>query len=268
MEKIRIGVPDFIAIRPLVFGLTRNMEPNAELIYDEPGLLAVAVERGALDGALVPTIEYLRGVGAGHIDGPALVARPSMGGIVLLAQKPIDALERVAVGEFNRSSVAVLRIVLGELHETFPDLCVAKDLHRDWRENYDGILLEGDDGLRRLSIRPDPGVTEYNVVDMWYSLTALPLVLGLWAYNDESLAGTLAKILIVSRNLGTQNLPRLAGGIAQTTGHDVDLLYSYLTNCWEYQLTDMGKESLKVFENYALRYDLIRESRLVPVAAK
>ena len=261
MKKLLLGAPSFVSVRPLIFGLMRRPEPDTQLVYQEPGVLAASVGRGELDAALVPAVEYLRGIGDYYVNGPALIARPAMGSMILLARKPIKDLERIAVSEYSRSPVAMLRIVLGEIFSTPPDLCVIKNDREDWRENYDGILLTGDTALRHLAYRCDSDLTAYNVSDMWYSLTSLPAPLALWVYNDESLGGQLAKIFITSRNFGTQNVLHLAAGIAQTTQYDGEMLYDYFINSWEYNLSDEAVEGLKAFEERAIQYDLVRQGR-------
>jgi predicted solute-binding protein len=261
LKQIILGAPSYVSVRPLIFGLMRRPEPDSRLVYQEPGVLAAAVERGELDAALVPAVEYLRGVGKYYVDGPALIARPAMGSMILLATKPIEELERIAVSEYSRSPVAILRIVLGELYSTTPDLCVIKNGREDWCENYDGILLSGDTALRHLAERGEGNITAHNIADMWYSLTSLPAALALWVYNDESLGGQLAKLFITSRNFGIQNILHLADGIAQTTQYDGEMLYDYFVNSWEYNLSDEAVESLKVFEEHAKHYDLVRHGR-------
>jgi chorismate dehydratase len=263
---IRVGVPDFLSVRPLILGLTRRQAPEVELVYNQPGLLAEALTRGDLDAALVPSIEYLRGVGNHYLDGPALVAKPGAGSLLLLAQRPVESLERIAVSEYCRSPVSATRIVLAEKFGVIPDLCVCKNMQGDWREEYDGILLTGDQGLQFLTERPDSGVTVHNVTAMWEELTSLPLVRCLWVYDEEALSGQLTKVMVLSRNLGLQNLSRLADGVARTTQFEGEVIYDYLSNCWDYHLTEKVVEGLRVFEEYALRYDLIRHARLDHVA--
>ena len=99
MQEVRIGVPDFISARPLIFGITRRLVKESELIYDEPAKLAVLLSRGKLDVALVPGIEYLRGTGKYFLEGPAVVARPATGSIVLIANKPVEYLKIIEVNE-------------------------------------------------------------------------------------------------------------------------------------------------------------------------
>ncbi len=266
--NIRVGVPDFVSARPLIFGMTRRQAPEVSLVYHEPGQLSDSLRREDLDAALVPTIEYLRGVGRYFLDGPALVARPSAGSLLLLARVGVESLCRVAVSEFCRSPVGVSRIVLAEKYGVTPDLCVCKNMQGDWREHYDGILLAGDMGLKFLAERPDPAITVVDIAADWYEMTSLPLVTSMWVYNDKSLRGQLTKTMVLSRNLGLQNISHLADGISMTSQYTGELIYDYLSNCWEYQLTAEAMEGLKVFDDYALRYDLIRHSRLSGATAK
>ena len=268
LTNIRVGTHDFVSARPLIFGLTRRQAREVDLVYQEPGILAESLRRGQLDAALIPSIEFLRGVGKGYVDGPALIARPSAGSLLLFSKGPAESLRQVAVGEYSRSPLAVVRIVLAEKFGATPDLCVCKNTQGDWREHYDGLLLTGDRGLQYLAERPD---SELNVVDLaalWNELTSLPLVMALWVYNEKSLAGKLSKIMILSRNLGLRNLSRLADGIALTSPYSGEMIYDYLNNCWEYQLTTDGLEGLRALEEFAVRYDLIRHTRLPEVAAK
>jgi chorismate dehydratase len=268
LQEVRIGVPGFISARPLIFGITRRLVTEAELKYDEPGKLVESLSRGDLDAALIPSIEYLRGTGKYFLKGPAIVARPATGSVVLLANKPVESIARIAVNEFCRTPVCVARIVLSEKYGITPDLCVMKNDRGEWREDYDGILLAGNKGLDFLVERPDPNLTVFNISEMWYELTSLPLALSLWVYNHKDLEGCLRKILVLSRNLGMQHLSRLADGIAQTTQYNNELLYNYLLNCWDYHLTDPALEGLAVLEEFAIRYDLLQAARLTNPVTK
>jgi hypothetical protein len=67
---------------------------------------------------------------------------------------------------------------------------------------------------------------------------------------------------VTSRNLGVQNLSRLADGIAQTTQFDREHLYGYLSQCWSYNMGQEELDGLRALEEFALQYDVLREARL------
>lgn len=262
MRGITIGAAPFVSTRPLIYGITSDRSEDVTLTYDEPSLLAEALMRGELDVALVPSIEYLRGIGRFHIEGPALVAQPGGGGVLLASQKPLAEVERIAVGEFSRTPIAALRIVLAERYNVTPDILVEKNLRQRWREQYDAVLISGDGALPG-GLHDEPCAEVVNVCSLWYSVTSKPLVTALWVFNDETLRSRLTELLVSSRNAGVQNLSHLADGIAQSTQYDGSQLYDYIAQSWSYQMGPDELDGLRRLEELAMQYDVLREARLV-----
>lgn len=260
LRPIRIGAPDHLAARPLLYGLIRRRERKVKLVYDEPGRLAARLDRDELDAALIPSIEFLRGVGRYYVPGPALVARGPTGSLLLVTDHDPSALTRIAVDENSRTPLAVLRIVLDRLYDVTPDFCVYKGDPRSWCDDFDGALLAGNRGLaHRYEGRKG---ASYDLGRMWASLYRQPLVLSLWACNHEGHRATLHKVLSESRDEGIRNLSLLADGIAATTPYDGPFLYDYLSTSWRFQLGKDGEEGLRVLEESALEYQLVRDRRL------
>ena len=266
MARIRIGAPDYLSTRPLVFGLTRDASRRIELYYYEPSQLSDALDRGALDAALIPSIEYLRGVGRAYLTGPALVAQRRTGSLIFATSKPLEKVQRVAVDEFSRTPVAVLRIVLDRLHHCMPDFCVEKTNLANWRDNYDGVLLTGDRGVDYIS-GVESEMTWYDLGEMWYSLEQTPLVVSVWAYNDEALGHELQRLLTESRDFGMSNLSLLSDGVAHASSHNGNFLHDYFSTSWKYNLGPDEEQGLRQLESLALKYQLIQNRRLDPVLA-
>jgi predicted solute-binding protein len=264
VSQLRFGAADFISIRPLVQGLLNN---DSRLRFEPPGALVDTLLRGSYDAALVPAIEYLRGAGRFMVVGPALVGRATPGGIVLVSQKPIEELERVAVGEFCRTPVAALRIVLAEMHQVYPDLLVEKRIGEDdWRDRYDAALLTGDAALREVNSPAVQGLLRYNITEMWRTVTKTPLIDSVWAYSDAARGDEITRVLVESRRAWLENLPALCDDIAETSGLDAMMIHDYLTRSWSYELGERELEGLRALNDYACRYDLIRESRMAVAA--
>jgi chorismate dehydratase len=251
-----------LSSRPLVFGLIRQRRPEVELVYAGPGQLAEALARSELDAALIPSIEFLRGVGSSYVGGPALIARGRTGSQVLVTDKPLEEIRRVAVDEMCRTPLAAMRIVLDRLYGAMPDFCVHKADPMQWREDYDAVLLAGDNGLDYCSRGGEAFTTCYDIGEMWWSLYPLPLVMSLWAYNDVSLGDALEEILVESRDFAMDNLTLLSSGVARTSPYDEEFLYEYFNNGWGYEYGRKEEEGLKLLEEGALEYQLIQEPRL------
>lgn len=265
MRKIRIGSPSHLATRPLIYGLTQFPHENLELVHDEPGSLALALERGDLDAALIPSIEYLRGVGEYVVNGPALVTRRPTGSLKLITNKPLSEVKSVAVDEFSRTTLVILRVVLDKIHNILPDFWVHKAgplAASDWSDHYDGVLLDGDQGFRYCGRELRPGETCHDVDDMWFSFFSMPIVLSLWAYNDAGMKDTLEHLLTESRDEGVENLARISDEMAPTTSYsDRHLLRLYHT-AWGFDLGHKEEQGFRALEEFAHDYQLLQTRRL------
>ncbi len=268
MSQLRFGAADFIANRPLLCGLSNGHANGASLTYESQATLVDSFERGRYDAVLVPSIEYLRGAGRFLLPGHALVGRSAPGAIVLVSQKPLEELQRVAVGECCRTPVAALRIVLGEQQHVFPDLLVEKRLNEDdWRDRYDAALITGDAALREVSAPATDGLTRFNVVEMWKSLTKTPLVHSVWVSDEESKLDEIRTMLASLCALGIERLASLAEEIGAALSMDAMVAYDYLTRTWSYELGNAEMDGLRALSDFARKYDLIRDNRLSGVVS-
>ncbi len=258
-----------MSTRPLLFGLLHDDGLRGRVCFEPASAVTELFARGRCDAALIPTIEYLRGTGQHMVPGPALVGRSNPGSLMLLAHKPLEELERIAVGEYCRNAVAVLRIVLAEKHGVFPDLLVEKRIGGDdWRDRYDAVLLTGDAAFRMASSERVGGVSRHNLADAWRSVTGTPLVHAVWVYDDRRLASEISLLLTSSRDEGCGRLPTVSEDIARSSGLDAMLVYDYLSRAWTYELGEEELEGVRALNDLARKYDLIRNSRFAtsPVA--
>ncbi len=258
---MRFGITRLFCFRPLVNQLQTAPPQDISVAEDNPAVLAERFRMGEFDVALVPTIEYLRGVGSDYVSGPALVAKPGRLSHSLLAQKPITELNRIAVAEHCRTGLAVLRIVLAEQYSVFPDMLVEQNVTPYWRDRYDAVLVSGD---RQITARTDvgDGAESYDITQWWSDLTGHPLVSALWVYRDETMAERATAIVTAARNAGVSRLSEIADEVAREAGIGSEVSYEFLANSWDYELTADSQQSILSLETLACKYDLIRSARL------
>ena len=111
----RIGCVGYLNAKPLIEGLEGLADPVVRL--DVPSALVADLERGEVDIALCPVIDYYRSgqplvvvpVGCIASDGPTQTVR-------LFSQVPIDSITRVHADTDSHTSVALLRVLLDEMY--------------------------------------------------------------------------------------------------------------------------------------------------------
>ena len=105
MRPLRIGVIDFVNTLPLIRGLEARESGDYELVYGPPSALADKLRHGELDTALIPSVEFFRGVGDAVVPGLCIASAGPVESIRLIAQRPLQEIRRVLVDKSSRSSV-------------------------------------------------------------------------------------------------------------------------------------------------------------------
>ena len=116
-SPIRVGAVSYLNAKPLYHDLCAYA-PEVSLSMDLPSRLADRLAEGAMDVALIPSIEYLRGVDRGYeiIPGFAIAAHGPVRSVKLFSRVPWDRVERLALDAGSRTSQALARIWLDERH--------------------------------------------------------------------------------------------------------------------------------------------------------
>ncbi len=105
---IRVGAVSYLNAKPLYYRLC-EFAPDVRLSMDVPSRLAEQLAAGELDVALIPSVEYLRGVERGYeiMPGFAIAARGPVRSVKLFSRVPWDRIERLALDAGSRTSQAL-----------------------------------------------------------------------------------------------------------------------------------------------------------------
>jgi chorismate dehydratase len=265
-RPIRLGVVSFVNTLPLIDGLEHLVD--VQLRHSVPSLLLDQLASGEVDVALCSSIDYQRSpvplmvlpVGLLGCDGPTLTVR-------LYSATPIEQIHRVHCDTDSHTSVALLRILLRELHGIEPELIdydarehVAQNKPIQWPEV---MLLIGD---KVVTDSPPADVYPYqlDLGDAWVKHTGLPFIFALWmarADADAALVGSAAAILDRQRR---HNLERIDGMVhrkAVPRNWPGDLARNYLKQHIAYDLTDDRRAGLEFFFTRAREHGLVSQSR-------
>jgi chorismate dehydratase len=266
-RNLRIGAVSFLNTVPLIEGLDRR--PGIDLQRDLPARLADLLFDGQIDVGLIPVVEYLRGVGTELAAGVCIASRGPVGTVKVFSQVPLEEATSIAVDRGSRSSVALLRVLLAEIHDRHPDLHVVEPRPENLFHQHATALVIGD---RAEQISGD-GLHVYDLGEMWREFTGLPFVFAAWALGPhlaplefDERRRALVRELGAARDRGMERLPELAEREAAARGAAAADIVHYWTHNIHYRLGEEELEGLRHFADLAARHDLIPRRREVAVA--
>ena len=246
-DPLRIGAVSFLNALPLIVGL--DGRAGVSLTRAVPSALPGMLENGALDVALVPVIDTVRGdrdwgvvsdacIGC---DGATLTVR------IFSRVDPAD-IRVLRVDGDSHSSVALASVLWREKYGRELEVVPFRtdETSAEVLADCQAVLLIGDkvinppSGLEVFSTQVDLGAT-------WKSLTGLPFVFAVWAVADASFADRAAEMLEVARDAGVAQASSLADTHAEGMGWPVDLARRYLTEHLTYTLDDRHREGMRMF---------------------
>ncbi|MGP0063624.1 MAG: menaquinone biosynthetic enzyme MqnA/MqnD family protein [Isosphaeraceae bacterium] len=257
-SPIRVGAVSYLNAKPLYYELC-EYAPEVCLTMDVPSRLAEQLAQGTLDVALIPSVEYLRGVERGYeiIPGFAIAAHGPVRSVKLFSHLPWERIERLALDAGSRTSQALAQVWLDARHGVRPKVVEELPLGVSVLESTaDAVLLIGD---RAMKVPHEPFHDVVDLAEAWKAMTGLPFVFALWVARGGVDLGDLPEALARSRAAGLAHAADLAGIHGPRLGLDFTTCYDYLTRVLSYDLGESEIAGLRRFAGLVARLGLAPE---------
>jgi chorismate dehydratase len=229
---VRIGAVNYLNTKPLICDL-EALAPSAELILDVPSRLADRLSAGELDVALIPVIEYFRAGSYSVVPGIAIASRGPVLSVTLFSKVPWAEIQKVALDEGSRTSVALAQILLRQRHNVTPRIVPLPMTQNAEDAEADAVLLIGDRAMRACL----PGFAHaYDLGQEWHDWTGLPFVYAFWAVRPGVELGEVAEALAESKRRGCSRCGAIAQREAPGLGLDAGFCRRYLSNIIHFDL--------------------------------
>jgi chorismate dehydratase len=251
-EKLRIGAVNYLNTKPLVYGLER-VAPQGEVIFDLPSRLADGLVLGRFDVALIPSIEFFQDPDYRIVSDACIGCRGPVLSVKLFCRVPARQIERLALDEGSRTSVALARILLKQRYGIEPRLeSLAIGAGMD-DTDADAILLIGDRAIHS----PAGSFAEvWDLGDEWCRWAELPFVFAMWTTRSGVDLGDLEAALAQARDLGVAHLDEIAAAEAAPLGLTVPQCAAYLRDHLHFYLGPRERCGLKLFHDKAVELEL------------
>ncbi|MGE0480309.1 MAG: menaquinone biosynthetic enzyme MqnA/MqnD family protein [Phycisphaerae bacterium] len=285
-RTIRLGVVSFLNARPLVEGLAAD--PRVALRFDVPAQLPEMLRAGAVDAALVPIIDVLRGGGRLAVvsdagiacDGETMTVR-------VFSQVPPDRVRTLWVDRDSHTSVALATVLWRELYNRRLELRSFDPRRDDFAAlaEREAVLLIGD---KVVDPRRGSFAYEVDLGGAWRQHTALPFVFAVWAVRAPAAPPTvaaphasacsatapannptpLADLLSAARDRGVTRAAQIARQEGPAHGWPAALAERYLVRCLKYTLDERAQAGIDEFARRCAALGLLDQPQeAAPVAA-
>lgn len=210
---VRVGHIEFLNCYPLYHGFEqtgmladdRHIDlpdrPGVELVPGVPTDLNRMLAQGDIDLGPVSSIAYARNHRCLLLSRRLSISSlGAVDSIQLVARRPIQKIQTVALTTQSATSVTLLKTILKlrfQQEVSYSDLSgpVVEAL-----EDNDAVLLIGDQGLEALYF-PIPGTVCHDLGALWKDWTGLPMVYAVWAAREDFALSNGGELLAVEEEL-------------------------------------------------------------------
>lgn len=273
----RIAAVSFLNTIPLVEYFSLSECSSVDLATDLPSRLPGYLTRGEADVALMPVIEFFRGIGGALVQGVGIATDGAVDSVKLFSLVEPGELDRVMVDRGSRTSVALLRVLLAEQFRTYPRFTEGIPVGLSDLEKYPAALVIGDRCFEFEKQLEEDGRTDVKIFDLgalWKNLTGLPFVFAAWTVasgfleseNREKRA-ELSNVLAKARDFGLDHLDDISkreaglGKLGFRGDASSEAIDYYFRTSLLYKLGPRELEGMRRFRELCLKNDLLKDRR-------
>lgn len=240
MEKIRVGIVNYLNTRPMLYGLERPPAAGLiELTGDYPANVARQLQEGKLDLGLIP-VAVIPSLPEYHIVGDYCIGTEGeIASVALFSEVPMDEITRVYLDYQSRTSVMLLRFLMKEYWGINPEIIPAggEDFRKEIRGTTAGLVI-GDRALEQRKI----STFIFDLGSEWKKITGLPFVFAAWV-STRPLPASFIDIFNMANAMGLDHIDEIAAEIS----YPLFDLRKYYNLHLSYKLDEAKRKGMKRF---------------------
>ncbi|HMH43337.1 MAG TPA: menaquinone biosynthesis protein [Pyrinomonadaceae bacterium] len=256
----RIAASSYLNTAPLIWSFLHGSQRDAvELFTDTaPARCAEMLACKDVDAALVPVIEYQRMPDVLLVPDVCVGSKSSVRSVVLVTRRNnLKKVERVALDESSRTSVALVKIIFREFLGFEPEwISAAPDL-KSMLTAADGALVIGDPAMK---ISRDQ-FRVFDLATLWHEFTGLGFVFAMWMARSDSAEKIRAIDFAAARDEGLANLDRVIADYPHPIELTQDEIKTYLTQNVVFSLDEEMRKGLLLYLDLAAKHKLIEYAK-------
>ncbi len=237
--KIKVAAVSYLNTKPLLYGIEHNSIINdLEIVVDYPSKLAIHLQEGRIDIALLP-VAAIPGIPGAHIVSDyGIAADGNVVSVAIFSQVPMEEIETVYLDYQSRTSVKLAQLLLEHHWKKQVTYKQASEHYIDYINGANAGVIIGDRALKQLHNFE----YVYDLSAAWKDYTGLDFIFAAWVANKELPADFKARFNAAN----AEGLKHLGTVIAENPFPYYDL-HTYYTENIRFRLDDDKKKGLAKF---------------------
>jgi len=259
-KRPRLAASSYLNTAPLIWSFIHGSQRDAvELFTDTaPARCAQMLELGEVVAALVPVIEYQRIPEVVIVPDVCVGSRSAVRSVVLVTRRNnLKKIERVALDNSSRTSVALLKIIFREFLGFEPEWKTAPPDLKSMLVAADAALIIGDPAMKI----PPGRFHVFDLATMWREFTGFGFVFAMWMAREASAETIRAIDFAAARDEGLAHLDEIAGENESPLGLSRDEIKTYLTKNIAFRMDEEMEKGLQLYFKLAQDHKLITRTK-------
>src|SRR5438067_5030160 len=224
----RIAASSYLNTAPLIWSFNHGAQRETVDLFTDtaPARCAEMLARGEVDTALVPVIEYQRLQDVLIVPDVCVGSNSAVRSVVLVTRRNnLKKVERVALDDSSRTSVALVKIIFREFLGLEPEwISAAPDL-KLMLTTADAALIIGDPAMKI----PRDEFRVFDLATLWHEFTGFGFVFAMWMVRTASVEQIRSINFAAARDEGLANLDQIAADYATRIRLSETEIKNYLT---------------------------------------
>ena len=256
-SPLKFGFHDFLNAQPILVPLQSKAKSlGFDLILDTPAALAERLRAGALDLAMIPSIEFLR-EDYRLLSGVSISSRGLVDTVLLVSRKPLGRIQTLALDQRSRTSATLLRILFNKVFPNDIEFSTASPDPTTMLKGHDAALIIGDQALQ-MERRPELMV--HDLSQIWFEQTGKTFVHAVVAVRPE-VALQKEVVEAIQQAQGQADLEAIAQDQSAKIGITLERCRDYLQHKIIYDFGAAELDGLIHFQDLCLQHGLLDRKR-------
>ena len=257
-NRPRIAASSYLNTAPLIWNFINGSQRHSVELFTNtaPARCAELLARGEVDAALVPVIEYQRMQDVLLVPDVCVGSKSAVRSVVLVTRRNnLKKVERVALDDSSRTSVALVKIIFREFLGFEPEwISAAPDL-KSMLTAADAALIIGDPAMRI----PRDQFRVFDLATLWHEFTGFGFVFAMWMVRNDSAERVRAIDFAAARDEGLAHVDEIAAENETLVGLSREEIRTYLTENIAFRVDEEMEKGLTLYFELAQKYKVVDE---------